>query len=503
MLSLRSIAIAATAAAALVPAAASAKTYCVFKPDCDGTAEWSIQDAVTAANADSEAARIELGPGTFTGNLVVPKHAAGLEIVGEGPQNTILEPSIDGEWTLELHGDSLSHVGMTVPDLGGTGARGLDLVDGASADDIRIVVTGNVLASAAEIELGGHLSHAYIDAGARIAVGVGGDKGPGDVTITDSYIRGSSAISVHNAGHSLVARRDRFVLGDDDQNAVIAFGGSTILEDSLIDLRSHTNARALTTYANGQAAAAIEGRHLTVLADSPGATGLGANVGYYKAPSTASLSDSVLAGVALRADGDATMALTRVDTWPAAPDDVTGAGALTTDGSFSADPLLGADFVPGPSSPLIDAAAPLGTGDSDTDLAGTARTLDGDGNCDARPDLGAFEAPAAACPPPTPAPPAPTVDPQPPAHDVVAPVVSKVRLVRRRAVRFTVSEAARVTVRLARAHHKTIVIRRAVGAGRITLKLKRTLRHGRYAIRVIAVDGAGNRSAPAVARRRI
>ena len=49
MFSLRSIALATTAAAALVPAAASAKTYCVFDQDCTGTPVWSIQDAIDAA----------------------------------------------------------------------------------------------------------------------------------------------------------------------------------------------------------------------------------------------------------------------------------------------------------------------------------------------------------------------------------------------------------------------------------------------------------------------
>ena len=60
-----------------------------------------------------------------------------------------------------------------------------------------------------------------------------------------------------------------------------------------------------------------------------------------------------------------------------------------------------------------------------------------------------------------------------------------------------------MTVRVSRAHRKPLVVRSAANGGRVTLKLKRILRHGRYAIRVIAVDGAGNRSAPAVVRRKI
>jgi len=74
MPSFRSIALATTAAAALLPAVASGKTYCVFKPDCTGTPEWSLQDAVSAAANDGEAGRIELGEGTYTFNQDVPEH---------------------------------------------------------------------------------------------------------------------------------------------------------------------------------------------------------------------------------------------------------------------------------------------------------------------------------------------------------------------------------------------------------------------------------------------
>jgi hypothetical protein len=71
--------------------------------------------------------------------------------------------------------------------------------------------------------------------------------------------------------------------------------------------------------------------------------------------------------------------------------------------------------------------------------------------------------------------------------------VTKVRVAHRRTVRFTVSEAARVIVRIKRAHHKAIVVKRTVPAGPIRLKLRHALPHGRYAIRVTAVDAAGNR----------
>ena len=437
MPSLRKVALATTAAAALVPAMASATTYCVYKPDCTGPQEWTLQEAISDAGSDTGPVRIEVGPGVFTGNFVVPKHAASLEIVGSGPETTMLEPTAAGTPALVLHGGSVSQLGFHLPDLGGPGPSSLDLVEGASADHIRVVTPGTYPASPLRIEGGGgHLSHAYIDAGKRIAVAVGGPKGPGDATITDSFIRGGSAIFVNNAAHALVASRDRLVVSDDYQSAVVAIAGSAIVEDSLIDLRGHINNAALSAQATDQPAAAVEGHHVTVLADSAGSTGLRAIKGVYSAPTTASLFDSVLAGVALRAHGNATIAVKRVDTWPAAPDNVAGA-AFTDEGSLSADPLLGTDLVPGAGSPAIDAAAPLAAGESDTDFAGSARTLDGDGNCDARPDLGALEAPAGTCVPPSP-PSSPNIAPTPPALDTAAPRVTKLGIVRRRAVRFTI-----------------------------------------------------------------
>ena len=101
---------------------------------------------------------------------------------------------------------------------------------------------------------------------------------------------------------------------------------------------------------------------------------------------------------------------------------------------------------------------------------------------------------------PPPPGPAPTPVTAPAAKDTTAPLVRKLRIVHRSAVRFTLSEAAQVTVRVKPAHRKAVVIRRAVHGGSVSLKLRHALRHGRYAIRVTAIDGAGNRSVSTAAR---
>jgi hypothetical protein len=56
------------------------------------------------------------------------------------------------------------------------------------------------------------------------------------------------------------------------------------------------------------------------------------------------------------------------------------------------------DFSLKPTSPLIDKGDPAIVTTGELDLAGAARSLDGNGDCLARPDVGAFERPALACP---------------------------------------------------------------------------------------------------------
>src|SRR3954463_8132062 len=249
MPSFRSIALATTAAAALVPAAASANTYCVSKPDCPGTPEWTIQDAIADASNDAVAARIEIGPGVFTGNVVVPANSAGLEIVGSGPESTIFQATVAGTPIIEAHAVSLSQLGFQLPDVGSGGPWALDLVDGASVDHIRIDIPGTYPATAVHIENGASLSHAYVDAGVRPAVQIGGNKGFADVAITDSFLRGSTPVTVLDPQHTVVGRRDHLLVTQDGSFGIGVASGAAQLEDSVVDLRGQVNASAIAALA--------------------------------------------------------------------------------------------------------------------------------------------------------------------------------------------------------------------------------------------------------------
>jgi pectin methylesterase-like acyl-CoA thioesterase len=108
MFSIRRIALATTAAATLVPAAAaSANTYCVFASGCTGKAEWSLHDAITDAVADSGPAQIQLGEGTYTTNFVLPAHANDITIAGEGPGKTTIQAANADDYIGVMHGGTI------------------------------------------------------------------------------------------------------------------------------------------------------------------------------------------------------------------------------------------------------------------------------------------------------------------------------------------------------------------------------------------------------------
>jgi PKD domain len=95
----------------------------------------------------------------------------------------------------------------------------------------------------------------------------------------------------------------------------------------------------------------------------------------------------------------------------------------------------------------------------------------------------------------------------PGAGDTVAPVISRLRTARRGgAIRFRLSEPARVTLRLGRAGSRRVAARIRTGGRtgtnevRLSRRLARTLQPGRYRVKATARDAAGNLARPRVAR---
>lgn len=112
-------------------------------------------------------------------------------------------------------------------------------------------------------------------------------------------------------------------------------------------------------------------------------------------------------------------------------------------------------------------------------------------------------------PPPPPPPPGgttttSTTPPPPSGEDTTAPRATNARSFASRrgvTVRLTIDETATITLRLFRGPRRIALRRYEVESGRVTLRLRRALRRGRYSITLRLVDDAGNRSARSFRKR--
>jgi hypothetical protein len=211
-------------------------------------------------------------------------------------------------------------------------------------------------------------------------------------------------------------------------------------------------------------------------------------------------------------------------------------GTATAAGSgtnVSGDPLLsnpdGGDFSLQSMSALVDRGDPAVAAAGELDFAGNPRSLDGNADCQAAPDIGALERPDM-CPPPPPLlnlPPALTDVTM--TNRVFAPVRLRATDAGRRVKRgtrfvYTVSEPAEVRIvierslpgrrsgkrcvkptarnrgaRRCRRYRKVTTLRTPAPAGRRATRFsgrvrRRALARGRYRARLVAIDPAGGRS---------
>ena len=197
---------------------------------------------------------------------------------------------------------------------------------------------------------------------------------------------------------------------------------------------------------------------------------------------------------------------------------------------MAGDPQLAADFSLLPSSPLIDRGDPGAVLAGELDLAGAARSLDGNGDCAAVPDIGAFERPST-CPVVAVANAAPSLENVSATNRVFAPtgrngrITQRTRRVKRGTrFRYRLSEPARVEIRIERAlagrrsgrrcvrptrrnrrarrctrYRRVTTLRANERAGRQSTGFtgrvrRRPLRRGRYRARLVAIDSLGARS---------
>jgi hypothetical protein len=338
------------------PGAAGAATYCVAAPACAGTTEPSLQDALDAAAAVGGPDRIELGPASAAAPLAGGSYDSNdpLEIAGAGRGRTHLA----GPGTVLALGSggassSVSVSGVTILIQSGVSGPGVRL-NGARADQVDI--------------------SAAADAASPIGV---------ELRNGAWFARGSVSIAA-SGGTGVVAR-----------------AGSTRVDETVVDLS--TAAPATGVYAGnatGETPVIIDARHMTIAGRGlSGQTGLLGQAGVPGQTVVVNLADSVVDQVdrALgrsASSGTAIINPTYSSFDPARVSDAGGSGGIT---SSASNGYAGTGWVNGPGgdfrltagSPLIDRGSP-GGGDS-TDVAVGPRLLDGNGDCGARRDIGAFE----------------------------------------------------------------------------------------------------------------
>jgi hypothetical protein len=544
-------AIAAALAAAALPAAAGATDYCV-DTGCGGTNVATFEEAIDLADNAADADRIFLGAATYTAPTMLGfgyyQSSAPVEIVGQGTGQTILT----------------SQPGANAPVLGLVGGAG------SSVHDLTIRLPQNAAAGlrglftnavAQRIEVVEHPTQTNY----RSGVSLGSGAALEDSSVTLNSAQATNAVEMDGSGGTV----RRSVLNG--RTGVTTSGGGTIERTRITASTTGVDtARGLTTIAGSAiritgdgagiwAAPEVIGHNATVSADGvtivgpglPDTDGASASTFVFPAQNAEiSLTNSIIRGFSTPLEastpatgtGHATVAASYSD-YDAAGNSNFGPNASISEANVSnlgdagfVD-AAGGDYHLLPSSPLLDRGEPATA--QGLDLDGNPLVADGDGDGNARRDLGAFEL-------------QPTLggngqppsgggqqgggagqQSSPPAPDTRAPLVSRFRaapsvfavarartplaprLARGTRFRFTLSEAASVTLKIQRAvsgrrtHYRTRgALSRSAKRGPNIVRFggrlgKRALRPGRYRVRITATDAADNRSAPRIARFRI
>jgi hypothetical protein len=384
-----------------LPAVASAKDICVMSvSSCPAADTYTstgtgLQAALDAAAASPGADRVLVGAGKFTAptgsGFQYTDKSAPVEIAGAGSAKTSLEAPPDAPATLYLHGGS----GSTVHDLAiavpaSTKANsypdGVDLLN-ASADHVAVTSDpANPRALGVAIA-GGSFTNGSVSVAMQGGGGIHADNG---VTLSDTSISGYEGLSV--GGSHLRAQRLTITAAA----GVYAQGADAVIEDSLIHSTSPTDGGvSLSVFYK----ASVD---LTLLHDTIVASQSGGVTGVYArtdngGEATITVSGSVIHGFAhdryaWGEAGKATIVSDHSSYDPAGDVTKTGNGGAASvsvaggNGDLNAapgfvDPANG-DYHLAAGSALIDAGDPADV---------SARRLDGDGDCSARIDIGAFE----------------------------------------------------------------------------------------------------------------
>ena len=396
------------------PAAlAQADTYCVNTTGCDHPEGTSFSQALDDAKTRLGPDTIMLGspdlttPGGFTYDTPVPGNT--VAIVGAGGRNFG-----QSRTSLSLSGSPSAKTVLTVTGAPGSTISGIG-VEVAPGSNTGIQTNGTVSNVAIEgsappgdnplgvmLAKGGALIDSDVSLPTNAPQALGVFLTGADTSIDRSTIRAAHAIQTSTgAGGAILSgtvRRSEIVAS---VYAIEIDAGSFVAEDTVIrtatdlPLGGHHGVRVSTP--NGDNALALN--HVTMVGTA--SSGVALSVSASSSHSAGlTIRNSVLSGYGSTfqrsAFGSGPASITTDYSDYTAPTDTdSGPGSITETNHLTADPgfLGSADFHLRADSPLVDAGDPAGLGSSEsaTDASGQPRIQDGNGDCSARRDVGAYE----------------------------------------------------------------------------------------------------------------
>src|SRR3954453_14423109 len=407
----RLLPLAGLAAALTAPQIADATTYCVSKPECVSAGGIQVQDLQTALGAaefpDPAPNRVGTGAADFSlagGFTFDTKAGEGVDIVGSGRGFTRpLNPSTaNAASTLKLGGQresSVSDLSIVAPTPSGNPGVAWGLATSATVRRVDVSGVSNYIA--VQLNYGGKIEESTIHGvAAYAAIGTSGGA-----SISDSSIE--TAGEPIGASGTLRVTRTRI---DAHSGPRVAGNGALTITDSLI--LTH-GGPGLWTSVGGNTTLHATGD--TVVGDGSGSAGLMAGEGGASHHTHVTVANTILTGyghsiIANQAGGSVDVKLSH-SAFDVSTVVATAGQVDTTDANLHVPAGFGAPYHLAPDSPLVDAGDPVAA--SQSDLEGAARSLDGNGDGTATPDIGAFELPAPPPPPPTPTP-TPTTPPADP-----------------------------------------------------------------------------------------
>ena len=530
---------------AALPSVAAATDYCVTpNMNCGQNNVGTFQDALDKAASANDSDRIFLGADTYgpppgqDGFVYIAANAP-VEIIGNGRgQTRITGREFGVEGVLDLWGgpgSSVHDLTVQIPRDVAANFTGLLTINTAQRVDVTEDTVQANPHQGAMLFQGGvmedsnvTLESAQKTTGVLLGVPIQGTP----PTLRRSTVQAATGVRIDGGGTIERAR----VIGTNA--GVVAASNDTTIRDSFLTITgSFGTVLRANTAPNADTNVTADG--LTIFAsDMPDIGGVAVSTGPDPSRNAhLTLTNSIVRGGATPLYAVAGGAGT--GTISASYSDYDPSGNIEWGGKISESNVSnvgdavgfseesGREFALLPGSPLIDAgdpAAPQGL-----DMHGDPRVADGNGDGVARRDLGAFELqPAPAAGPPGGGGPGGG-----PAADIKAPLISgfrssrsvfaiaragtpvAARVAQGTRLRYTLSEGARVTMKIQRRLAGRPTRYRAVGrlkrngvsglnrtrfTGRIG---RRALRPGRYRVVITATDAAGNRSAPKSARFRI